>query len=483
MTIKIESPTQLSVQDIANFARLRTRSSRRLLQTVGLVFVLLTIANLCFPRSYLLSVTGNSPLFVPLPPAPRFPEHFVHGSRVPGTESVFLMVKTGATVLWKRLPVHLNVTFPQVENYAIYSDAPDSFAGIPVIDTLANVSERLRLSDAFITYRQQQGILRERPEIGAEELAAVVKDAWWLDRFKNLPMLAHAYRTKPNAKWYIFIDGDTFVFWTRLMRWLNTLNPDDVLYMGSRATTGDEDFAHGGSGVVLSNGLMRKVFGRWRTPIEYEYDDFSIADCCGDHVLAHALLEEGIPLSHGPGYPHVRKRFQGEPPSLVYLSPKDWCEEIVTFHHLTPQETTELYDFEAQFGPTEPILYKDVYNRFVMPHIKPGRKGNWDNGSSGKKYTPPTENDGVQTEVGETAYTSHAECRKKCDSDPECLQFKYKKDCCILSDTIRLGQADLSGGDAFSSEWNIGKIRAMRKDSGCDRLYDVDEEEGSFYID
>ncbi|KAK9381958.1 uncharacterized protein V2V93DRAFT_366060 [Kockiozyma suomiensis] len=400
-----------------------------------------------------------------------------HGERLPSSESVFVMVKTGMTVLWQRLPVHLNVTFPQLAHYGIYSDAPARIGDIPVTDILVNVSRQLHDSDQFESYRRQRQILKDNPHIKAENLAAQIQDAWWLDRYKNLPMIAHAYRTMPDAKWYVFIDGDTFVSWSRLFKWLATLDPDEVLYMGSAAIASGEYFAHGGSGVILSSALVKKVFGN-ELNLEHKYDEFESNDCCGDHVLAHVLLDRNIPLRHGFGYPHVDRRIQGEPPRFVYLNPSDWCREIISFHHLDPVETQQLYDFEGLFGPNEPILYRDVYRHFVMPHLHAGRKANWDNGSDGPKFYSSMEKDASNPQ--ETAYKSHRDCRKKCDSEPFCLQFKYKPDCCILSNIIRLGESHYEGGDSFSSEWNIGKIRAMRQKSGCDTL-DKAEEEGSLY--
>jgi hypothetical protein len=74
------------------------------------------------------------------------------------------------------------------------------------------------------------------------------------------------YTHFPSASWYVLLDDDTFVAPANLKALLRRFSPDKSLYMGrvmfapilvSDGTTKLEAFAHGGSGVVLSAGLMR----------------------------------------------------------------------------------------------------------------------------------------------------------------------------------------------------------------------------------
>lgn len=102
----------------------------------------------------------------------------------------------------KRLPIHFdnelssNATLPRTENLLLYSDYPDTFRNITVIDALANVSDRIRKQPAFQPYFVQQKQLAEG--VPVDEL----EGSWSLDKYKFLPILRHAYTAFPNAKWF-----------------------------------------------------------------------------------------------------------------------------------------------------------------------------------------------------------------------------------------------------------------------------------------
>jgi hypothetical protein len=56
---------------------------------------------------------------------------------------VVIVVKTGASSIWRRMPMHMSTTLGNkslTPNVLYYSDAPDNINGHPVIDALANVS-------------------------------------------------------------------------------------------------------------------------------------------------------------------------------------------------------------------------------------------------------------------------------------------------------------------------------------------------------
>ncbi|KAK9457820.1 hypothetical protein V1511DRAFT_454942 [Dipodascopsis uninucleata] len=373
------------------------------------------------------------------------------------------MIKTGATVLWQRLPIHLVTTLPHVPYFSIYSDAPDRVAGIEVIDILANVSQRLKKSDDFSIYRKQQSLLEQNSNIEPWQKEAKIEGGWTLDKYKNLPMVAHAYRNNPNLDWYIFMDADSYILWPNMIRWLMTLNPEDKLYMGSVAYLNNEPFAHGGSGVVMSRGLLNATFGK-EPDLEHKYDAYTQVHCCGDHVLAHAFMDHGEHVLSGNSYPYVHYRFQGEPPRFMRFFQDNWCAEVNTFHHLTAHDVTSLYQFEKQFDEEHAISHADVYRYFIEPYITSERKDNWDNVSDGEKFTKDSDN--VPAEV----YNTYDGCEKRCKEDSECYQFRFKEGECQLSRNIRLGCPDDNKKTAYSSGWNVDRINRMRKQAKCDPL-------------
>ncbi|KAK9327597.1 hypothetical protein V1520DRAFT_35995 [Lipomyces starkeyi] len=406
-------------------------------------------------------------------------------SYVPGTEDVFLMIKTGATVLWQRFPIHIATTLPQLPHFAIYSDAPDMVAGIPIIDILAHTKRTTQESSQFATYRQQQALLAEHANIELTE--AGITGGWQLDKYKNIPMVAHGYRTYPTAKWYIFMDADTYILWPNMMRWLSSINHEDLLYMGSVTYLGGKTpFVHGGSGVVMSGALVRKTFGE-EPGLGNEYEEYSQVHCCGDHILSHAFRDRGtIPVLTGEGYPHVAWRFQGgyegdlqaEPPISVRFKKENWCQEIVTFHHLTAHDIENLYDFERKYPRDQPILFKDVYHEFVMPYLRDDRRNGWDNLADIREYSNDREKDPKNPQV--TAYNSYENCSNACQEWEECMQFRYRPGYCGLSNEIRLGRRHMDGDNSFSSFWQLDRIRQLRKSSGCDPI-DAVQEEGAFF--
>ncbi|KAK9234746.1 hypothetical protein V1525DRAFT_412093 [Lipomyces kononenkoae] len=405
-------------------------------------------------------------------------------SYVPGTEDVFLMVKTGATVLWQRFPIHIATTLPQLPHFAVYSDAPDVVAGIPVIDILADTKPETKESDQFETWRQQQALIAEHANIEISQ--AGITGGWQLDKYKNIPMVAHGYKTYPTAKWYIFMDADTYILWPNMMRWLSTLNPDDMLYMGSVTYLGGvTPFVHGGSGVVMSGALIRKTFGQ-EPELAGQYESYSKHHCCGDHIISHAFRDRGvIPVLTGDGYPFVAWRFQGgyhgdlqaEPPITVRFSKLNWCEEIVTFHHLTAHDIEKIYEFEQKFPRDQPILFKDVYHEFVMPYLRGDRQNNWDNVADIREYSKDNEK---QKDSQNTAYESYESCSNACDKWEDCMMFRYRPGYCGLSDEIRLGKKHEDGDNSFSSFWRLDRIRNVRTSSGCDPI-DALPEEGEFF--
>jgi hypothetical protein len=149
-----------------------------------------------------------------------------------------------------------------------------------VIDILANVSEKLRSAQDFqVYYTQQANIAAGRP----------LEPARTLDKFKFLPMHDDVYVRYPKAKFYISLEADTFVLLPNLLRYLTNLDPKAQILLGCGVGFGDSMFPHGGSGYVMSNGLMDASFGQHRDQVLHSMDDFTDGHCCGDLLLAAAV--------------------------------------------------------------------------------------------------------------------------------------------------------------------------------------------------
>lgn len=339
----------------------------------------------------------------------------------PGAEKMFLMIKTGATVLWNRLPIHLSTTLTRVPYFGLYADFATSVGGHEVVDTLANLTKATKNSDQFKLYRDLQD-MRDRHAI-SDPGHAKLSGGWELDKFKNLPMLLHAWNTAPpDTEWFVFMDGDTFLMIDNLMDYLGHLNSSDSLYIGEIQYLGGSAFAHGGSGVVLSRAAMNRSLGlhpQWVNQME----PHARSVCCGDYMVAHMLSKINVQVlglkddtnddwREGEGfethwlrnrrrreaeenldprefqYKRVGHKFQKFPQWDLSCSREEWCNKIIGFHHLSAMDVEILWEYEQLLSPEQRrhVTYCDIYRDFVSPYIEFYMPG-WNSMARQKEYT------------------------------------------------------------------------------------------------
>ena len=226
---------------------------------------------------------------------------------------VVLLLKTGAATSWRRLPLHLLTTFAndRIPNFAIYSDASERLSSsVETIDIIANVSHIIQEVDpeAYHIYATQQEALRphiyrEQAGLPGDEIPAVSEDGnpvgWTLDRYKFLPMLAHARENWPDAKWVVYIEDDTYIFWQNIIRWLSRRSHQEVVYFGATSGPTIARFAQGGSGIAFSQALMTKLFASDNSAGLEVWGKHTAQSCCGDVVLGDVLRDHGIRVNLG----------------------------------------------------------------------------------------------------------------------------------------------------------------------------------------
>ncbi|KAG5359945.1 hypothetical protein CJU90_5791 [Yarrowia sp. C11] len=434
-----------------------------------------------------------------------------------GSDKLFLMLKTGATTFWKRMPIHAYTTLTRVPHFAIYSDHPDTIAGYEVIDILANTSQEYKDSKDFRLYRQQQKLrdLHNQVDFGTMKLDG----GWELDKYKNIPMLQHAWDTDPNKDWYMFIDDDTYVFFDTLMDWLKELDHTEPLYMGSPTSIKGINFAHGGSGVVLSHGAMKAMF---EAELEYgfdslqhEYEEHTASVCCGDYMVAKVLLDKAkIKVSMTPAdkYPYIARKIQGEPITTLKFFQDNWCQPITTFHHLSNRDIELMWQYERSKGPDfrKHITYQDLYHDFVKPYISDEIREDWtiereDTDGDGQessllkekedwldkhKHKDEDEDDNEPEKkipefepLEDAPRQSIAKCKAWCESKNWCYQFVYtgedgdENSVCKIKKYLSAGMP-VTKGKKKRTGWNIGHIRMhLRFPSNCDELSGLEEED------
>lgn len=113
---------------------------------------------------------------------------------VPGADNVLVMLKTGATEIYEKLPTHFVTLFKCTPRYMIFSDLAQDYADFPIRDAIAPVSKQLREShEDFRIYKKLQQYQRE-----GQETSKLKGDGGWnLDKWKFLPMLFESFEAAP----------------------------------------------------------------------------------------------------------------------------------------------------------------------------------------------------------------------------------------------------------------------------------------------
>ena len=292
--------------------------------------------------------------------------HRKFGYQVPyetlrGADDIFVILKTGANEAPEKLPAHFNTTLQYARHYGIWSDLKEEIGGYRIGDALDAMDPDVVASHPDFEYYQRlqkQG----RNAFSAAELAewAGAKNTksgrdspgWKLDKWKFLPLAGKAYRARPEARWYVFLECDTFVVWRNLLAWLSMLDASRAYYLGHQMRIEDITFAYGGSGIVISNPAMRALVEHHEANLQ-ALDRFTGGHWAGDCVLGKAMLDAGIRLSYS--WPTLL----GD--ALVDLDLKSrinqtplWCYYATSYHHLSPTEVVEYNEFEHEFANKVP---------------------------------------------------------------------------------------------------------------------------------
>jgi hypothetical protein len=341
-----------------------------------------------------------------------------------------------------------------VPDYVIYSDYEEDIQDHHVHDVFEGISPSLKASvPEFKLYEQLKKRGRETlssttaTNIGSGPSGSQDNPSWRLDRFKFLPMVDKALRHRPDAKWFVFIEADTYLVWQNLLEYLALFDPEKPLYMGKHMYIGEELFAHGGSGFALSAAAMKKVTNRWRKHVD-EYDAYTTRMWAGDFVLGKALRDVGVELFWA--FPH----FQGEPISSIghNVSMADktpWCYAPITYHHMREDDIRKLWAFEQERGRLGKtgLLHRDLFKEYILPKLAP-RTEDWDNLS-------------MDTEPGDAG--PFERCQTVCEGKPACLQFSYTAGKCSTSSEVILGNE----AETRCLEYSAAASRCLRWDDGA----------------
>ena len=208
----------------------------------------------------------------------------------PDTSRILLVMKTGASEAYAKIPMQLLTNLRCLSDFLIFSDMEQTIAGYQIHDSLDTVVPEVRFGNQDFDLYERQKKCRIDQETCNWGIRATSK-GWALDKYKNIHMAEKAYALRPSHDWYLFVDADTYVVWPTLVEWLARLNPRNKNYLGSVAQLAGHLFAHGGSGYLISQGMMRAFLGG-KSGIANKYDIAAKSTCCGDALLSKALKAE-----------------------------------------------------------------------------------------------------------------------------------------------------------------------------------------------
>lgn len=263
-------------------------------------------------------------------------------TNLPGASDVMVTMKTGATEIHFKLPHHLKTTFRCIPHYAIYSDLPEIISDQTIYDALDSLPSSIVNKYAeFDLYRSLRAAKYEGFNLSTVTYENGQKPGWDLDKWKFLPLITKAYARKPDAKWFVFIEADTFLMWSNLLRYLSFLDPQLPEYRGAGAARNDAVFAHGGSGYILSAKTVQMAV----TALEENESLYALPrdERFGDVVLANFLKHFGAEFT--PADPLI----QGESPTTMGYNEESWSRPVISYHHVDQEAVEQMWHFEQRW--------------------------------------------------------------------------------------------------------------------------------------
>lgn len=271
-------------------------------------------------------------------------------------DDVLLIVKTGATVLWRRLPIHLSTTLSPERispaSTVIYSDAPAQIGSHAVLDVLALLPRAVRdQSPEFELYRavrdwDETNFYMEHNGLPGDDEGP--PGGWRLDKYKFLPLVQHAGTNWPGVKWYLYTEDDTYMFLPNVLHYLSSYDHRESHWLGGLGEKLGTTFAHGGSGFALSRAAWEQSFGKGGD-IAAKYQSFVDEACCGDYALGKVLNDYGVRFGENHGDEAWSWGFNGLPHWKIEFSRENWCRPVLTWHHAHNRDIARYHELERSW--------------------------------------------------------------------------------------------------------------------------------------
>ncbi|KAH7247490.1 uncharacterized protein BKA55DRAFT_572003 [Fusarium redolens] len=419
----------------------------------------------------------------------------------PNTDGILLVMKTGATEAYTKLPTHLLTSLQCLPNFLLFSDLEQQIGNYHVYNVLEDVKDEVKQGrKEFDLYKTQVDC-----PIPQQYCTADMKGGWELDKYKFIHMIDRVWAMRPNMEWYVFAEADSYVFWSNLVWWLrNKVNGQETPYVGSVTMLKNTRFAHGGSGYVIHGETVKKMA---EIPdLVAKYDQMATHECCGDYLMSLAVMETGKKVRQ------AHPMFNGEKPVTLPFGNEHWCEPLLTMHHMNAEEVSSVWQYEKTREKKGPLQIKEIYEAFFGPNIKE-KQDEWDNFSDDVCYIgvePEAQNKASDHQKGrqkkedqknaveQRAHHDEAHCAKVCEADGlgitndeyfslsndekrnalikarydlrkddkafhgsrRCFQWRYHKNVCCIARSFKNGKPkkEEKPGEKWTSGWFVQGI-------------------------
>lgn len=416
-----------------------------------------------------------------------------------------LIMKTGADVAQKRLPIQILTQLKRFPNFRVYSDGETRIGNVQVYDIFDKLPNELLDSQAeFGEYLMRKHSKDNHYNWDATDVHFEGDYGWVSDKYKNIPMLLDAYNnSKGSIEWFLMVDDDSYALQHSLEYLTHNLDGfSRPYYLGSWAAVNDHvsvktkeaqesvekgkspwmTFAHGGSGILMSRKLVHQILEKLRRDPNLLVDLYNLPKhtCCGDVALGYMAKElaenEPIPLEK-----RVPDPFVGDGIYEAGAAVGDLCKPMATFHHLSPEGIQRLYDWESSLVDRKRnfrrgVLFGDYYQDFILPFVVEEREY-WDNYARSESYNLRKAEEFLIDEITYNPGQSKDQCKAFCAATEKCYVWKYDEEAHICSvDTLRITigkSVDAADGNIkrkITSGWIVNRIRELRAGSPCDSL-------------
>ncbi|KAI0095901.1 hypothetical protein F4814DRAFT_457491 [Daldinia grandis] len=361
---------------------------------------------------------------------------------------VLVVLRVNATEIPKKLPVHFKTVLSCVPDYVIYSDAEQTIGGHHIYDFLDQLSETLRDAiSEFELYNQLHISVGEEQEYRTGRLDGALRPPNKRhQQWKLLPIAERALQYRPQARWYVFLEADTYMVWQNVLDYLANFDAEQPYYLGSDMNVQDVLSPPKELGFALSNPAIEKVAEYWKE-YQTEWHQNSNQDWAGDITIEHALQDVGKDSARA--FPYLQTNSLATI-NWAALGPNErfQCSAPLIFHHMTEEEFTLMWKFEQERLHRNlrkgPLTFRDIFKRLIY-HQTNAKRTYWDNMSVGVEYSDKSLGRLSKSEkarlspVEQQAPLSFEKCQAACESKPTCMQFSYTQGSCLTSSELRLG--------------------------------------------